>query len=426
MVIKPIQPPHTRAWDEYVKASPKANLYHLSGWQNIIHKTYGHKTYYLMATREPESSELRAQSSKLSVKNYELSANSYELNPDTLVGILPLVHLKHFLFGNSLVSLPFFDLGGILADNEETEKALLLQAIRLANDLKVNNIELRHQEPLSWLSRMSQLEAQSSNPHPTSYVYPVKFAEGNSKVYPVGPEDRTGAYFTRELSAMSWVSQTRSHKVRMLLNLPDSSEKLMKSFKSKLRSQIKKPKKEGLHARVGSLELLNDFYKVFSINMRDLGSPAHSKALIQNVLREFPEKSRIVIVYKDDQAIACSIIVGFKETLENPWASALKKYNSLSPNMLLYWTMLEYASDNGFQYFDFGRSSPDEGTYKFKEQWGASPVPLHWHYVSLNRKPINEGGSEKSKFQRAIQYWQKLPVSFTKLLGPRIRKHIGL
>ena len=219
---------------------------------------------------------------------------------------------------------------------------------------------------------------------------------------------------------------TKSHKTRMLLNLPESSEELMKSFKSKLRSQIKKPVKEGLKSKIGGLELIDDFHEVFLVNMRDLGSPVHSKKLIQNVIEEFSEKAKIVIVYKEAQPIACSLFVAFEDTLENPWASALRKYSRLSPNMLLYWTMLEYACDNGFKYFDFGRSSPDEGTYKFKKQWGAKPFPLHWQYISLDGKSIEKEISEKSKFDKAIGYWKKLPVVITRLVGPSIRKHIGL
>jgi len=126
-------------WDEYVYNHPKATLYHIFGWKNVIDKTYGHKTYYLMAIRESEGSQLKAQSSQLSVKNYELSlpretkslfnwgSNSHKLNPGQVVGILPLVHLKHFFFGNSLISIPFFDLGGILAGDEETEKHFYLK-----------------------------------------------------------------------------------------------------------------------------------------------------------------------------------------------------------------------------------------------------------------------------------------------------------
>lgn len=316
---------------------------------------------------------------------------SYQLNGYTVVGLLPLIHLKHFLFGNSLISIPFFDLGGILADNEETEKTLLSEAINLAQKLKVSTIELRHTQTLSWLNKINS--SNSSNP-----INPIN----------------------------TLTIATKSQKVRMILDLPESAEILMKSFKSKLRSQIKKPMKESLYPKVGGLELLDDYYHVFCINMRDLGSPVHSKNFIQHVLEEFPDKSRIVIVYKDNHPVACSFVVSFKETLENPWALALRKYSDLSPNMLLYWTMLKYACENGLKYFDFGRSSPGEGTYKFKEQWGARPTPLCWHFISLDGQPLDEYASEKSKFEKAIHYWQKLPVPVTKILGPMIRKHIGL
>lgn len=391
--IKTIEPVDAPAWDEYVYNHPKAILYHMSGWKNVIDKTYGHKTYYLMAIRDPDGSQLTDHRQQVPVKNYDLSTIT---NEPKVIGILPLVHLKHFFFGNSLISIPFFDIGGILAGDEKTEKALLSEVIKLGQELKVESIELRHIEPLSWLNESSKLEDQNSNSSHMSY----------------------------DLSALSCV--TKSHKVRMLLNLPESSEILMKSFKAKLRSQIKKPLKEGLKSKVGGIELLDDFYRVFSINMRDLGSPVHSKELMQIVLEEFPKESRIVIVYKDDQPIACSLIIGFKDTLENPWASALRQFSRLSPNMLLYWTMLEYACDNGLKYFDFGRSSPDEGTYKFKEQWGTIPTVLHWHYIALDGQPIIEEMSEKSKFEKAIYFWQKIPIPITKIIGPMIRKHIGL
>ncbi len=418
--IKKITQPETDAWDTYVNAHPKATLYHLSTWKNIIKKTYGHKTYYLMAVN---SSKLTDDSSEeRSRTDYEPSAINYELNPDNVVGILPLVHLKHFLFGNSLISIPFFDIGGILANDEETENALLSKAIKLGKELKANNIELRHIQPLSWLGNSSKLIDDSSQPNLN-----FSFRQRRSKVSQFHLETEKIKKSNQSCqSCQKKYIATKSHKVRMLLKLPESSETLMKSFKSKLRSQVKKPIKEGLVSKVGGIELLDDFYKVFSINMRDLGSPLHSKKLIMHVLEAFPGKARIVLVYKDSEPLACSLIAGFNDTLENPWASALRQYNRLSPNMLLYWTMLEYACDNGYKFFDFGRSTPDEGTYKFKEQWGAKPEPFHWHYISLNSQPINEDTSKKSKFDKAIQYWQKLPVPVTKILGPMIRKHIGL
>ncbi len=132
------------------------------------------------------------------------------------------------------------------------------------------------------------------------------------------------------------------------------------------------------------------------------------------------------MVYKDNQPLACSLVIGFKKMLQNPWSSALREYSRLSPNMFLYWTMLEYGCNKGYTSFDFGRSTPGEGTYKFKEQWGAKPVPLYWHYISLNNRAISSEPDEKSKFSKAVEYWKRLPVSLTKIIGPLIRKHIGL
>lgn len=50
--------------------------------------------------------------------------------------------------------------------------------------------------------------------------------------------------------------------------------------------------------------------------------------------------------------------------------------------MLLYWAMLEYACDQGYRQFDFGRSTPGEGTCRFKEQWGAKSHQLYWYQLS--------------------------------------------
>jgi len=394
--IETIKSTDSIAWDEYVQAHPQATLYHLYGWRNVIEKTYGHKTYYLAATNPSNSTN-----------------SSNPINP--LVGILPLVHLKNFLFGNSLISMPFFDLGGILANDEKTEQALLFHAIKLGQDLKANIIELRHTQPLSCLNNINQ--QPFLNPiNRINSKNPINSINSINSTDPTNP--------TNPINSLPFI--TKSHKVRMLLDLPDSPEILMKSFRSKLRSQIRKPIKEGLSTKIANLELLEDFYKVFSINMRDLGSPVHSKELIRNVLKEFPEKAKIAMVYKDDQPMACSLIIDFKNTLENPWASALRKYSSFSPNMLLYWSMLKYACNNGLTQFDFGRSTLGEGTYKFKEQWGAKPTAFHWLYVSLNGHQINEKTSEKSKFESAVKYWQRLPVPITRIIGPVIRKHIGL
>jgi serine/alanine adding enzyme len=361
-------------WDGYVRQHPDASLFHLFGWRDVIHATYGHKTHYLILTSRDEGGRVGAEGVKSTVQK--------------ILGVLPVVHLKHALFGNCLVSMPFLDGGGILADSREAEESLLSEVVALGRKIGASSIELRHERPL---------------------------ASGNDLRVSCG-----------EASPDTLQATTRTDKVRMLLNLPGSSDLLMKSFKSKLRSQISKPLKEGLTSVTGGVELLDEFYRVFLVNMRDLGSPVHSMRLMRNVLDEFSKCSRIVVVYKGKQPVAAAFVVGFNQVLRNPWASALRAYAALSPNMLLYLRMLEYACDNAYHTFDFGRSTAGEGTYKFKEQWGASPAPLYWHYFSLDGKVPNPEGLGKGKFEKAIRYWQRLPLFVTRIIGPSIRKHISL
>ena len=357
IAIDILQPSDTADWNAYVAAHQHGSAYHHSAWGRAINQTYGHQVFNLMA--------------------YDSTG--------TVIGVLPLVHIKHFLFGNNLFSLPFADLGGILADDAEVEKALLTKAIEIAAEHTIPTIELRQTYELS----ESVLSSDTK----------FKFDTNASQ---------------------------QTAKVRMLLDLPDSSEQLMTSFKSKLRSQIRRPLKDGLTAKVGGTELLNDFYIIFAENMRDLGSPVHSKRFIENLLNELPESTRILIVYKDDTPLACSLTLGHGKILANPWASSLRRYSRLSPNMLLYWSMLEYACENGFTAFDFGRSTPDEGTYKFKKQWGAKESPLCWQIFSNQTETSNSSTTDKSKFELAMQVWKKLPVSVSKVLGPVVRKNIGL
>jgi FemAB-related protein (PEP-CTERM system-associated) len=375
------------AWDAFVGRHPGANLYHLSCWKGIIERSYGHSAYFLFAVEK--WNEQGAHGREDSRDRQGMNCDSGE--GGTVAGVLPLVHMKHFLFGNRLISLPYFDLGGILARDEEAERALLSEAIRLGSRVKADCIELRH-------------------------------AQAHRCLDP----DLLQCLAEEEPDSGSWRTSTRSHKVRMLLDLPATPEDMMQLFKSKLRSQIRKPQKEGLTVEIGGVDLLDEFYNVFTVNMRDLGSPVHSKKLMHQVLTSFGETARIVLCRKDAVPVGCSLIVSFGDTLYNPWASSLREYSMFSPNMLLYWSMLEYAIGKKLSRFDFGRSTPGEGTYRFKEQWGSVPQPLNWQFVLRGAQGKTPGTSESPFMKRAIRCWQKLPVPVTRVVGPVIRKQIDL
>ncbi len=269
-----------------------------------------------------------------------------------------------------MVSLPFLNYGGILADSNDIGKALLAEAISIGKTEHIEFIELRH-------LRNSDLNLT------------VKTA-----------------------------------KVSMILDLPGNSTLLLKSFKSKLRNQIRKPEKEGLTSVIGESELLHDFYEVFSKNMRDLGTPVYDKRFFATILNTFPQAAKMCVVFYRHKPVAAGMLICFKDQIEMPLASSLREYNFLGANMMLYWSSLQYAADRGFKQFDFGRSTPHEGTYNFKEQWGAKPLQLYWHYWLPNGSALPELNPHNPKYRYAIKVWQHLPLCITNTIGPKIVKNI--
>ena len=107
-----------------------------------------------------------------------------------------------------------------------------------------------------------------------------------------------------------------------------------------------------------------------------------------------------------------------------PWASSIREFNSLCANVLLYWDAIQYAHSLGAPVFDMGRSTPNEGTYKFKAQWGAQPVPLNWEYQLLTPGELPNVSPANPRFQLAIAVWQKLPLALTTRVGPMIVRAI--
>ena len=91
--------------------------------------------------------------------------------------------------------------------------------------------------------------------------------------------------------------------------------------------------------------------------------------------------------------------------------------------MLMYWHMLSRAIERQQQWFDFGRSSVDAGTHKFKKQWGTQEFPAIWQYYSRHGN-VTDARPHSGKYDTMINVWQKLPVWLTRLIGPTIVRGI--
>lgn len=282
-------------------------------------------------------------------------------------GVLPLVYMDGFLFGRMLTSLPFVNYGGVIAETDTVAQALLDAAIEVGVRRRCRHLELRH------LGRR----------------------------FPNLP--------------------CKHHKVTMHLGLePDMWNRLDR----KVRNQIRKAQKSNLTSEHGGVELLKDFYSVFARNMRDLGTPVYSSAFFHEVMGAFPDRARLTIVHLGNVPIAAALSYRSGSTMEAPWASSIRDYNSLCPNHLLYWSMIERATASGCAVFDFGRSTPNEGTFKFKQQWGAEPVPLFWEYWLESGTALPNASPTNPRLRLAIELWKKLPLAVANRLGPSLVRSI--
>jgi len=326
-------------YDAFVGSHSDATPYHNSGWLLASERAYGHTSWLVTVHRD-----------------------------GVLCGALPIVEIRPPIGARGMVSLPFCDLGGPVADDDNVRSLLVKEAATLASTNRINPPEIRE-------SGKALEEADIKK-----------------------------------------VSQSK--KVRMLCPLPETAEALFKSYKPKLRSQIRKAEKNGLRAEVrADLEAVDLFYRVFAWNMHRLGSPVHSKKWFRELKQAYGENMLIGLVFLEDQPVGAGVMLTAGGQGCIPWASTLEQYNHLAPNMLLYWRLLSHACDQGCEVFDFGRSTMGEGTYRFKKQWGARPYELPW---------ADQPGPA-SKLRPIIEnVWRRLPLGVANWIGPKLRRYITL
>jgi FemAB-related protein (PEP-CTERM system-associated) len=287
------------------------------------------------------------------------------------VGLLPLAHVSSLLFGRFLVSLPYLNTNGVVAASADVQAQLVGRAVTLAEELNVRYLELRHERPV---------------------VHPDLNASVTSKVH-------------------------------MRLALPRTPDELWKGFDPKVRNQVRKGEKQHFSVEWGGHELLDGFYEVLCRNMRDLGTPVYGKALFREALAAFPGDAEVCLVRHGKRPVATALVLHGWGITEVPTAAALKEYNPTCANMMMYWRLLERAVQRGQQSFDFGRSTREGNTFRYKKQWGAVPHPAIWQYASADGE-VGELRPDNPRFRRAIRVWQNLPVRLTRHLGPPIVRGI--
>lgn len=339
--IKLLEGNDKKRWDAYVLNTEGATFFHRAGWKNVLEKAFGHQAHFLYAEKN-----------------------------GTIVGVLPLAQVKSLLFGNSLSSLPFCVYGGVVADTPEAANALRARACKLADELKVDALELR-------------------NMTESSSDWPVK-----------------DLYYT----------------FRKAIDSDDDVN--LKAIPNRQRAMVRKGIKEGL---VGSWDdSATRLYKVYAESVRNLGTPVFSAKYFRVLLEEFGEDCSVLMITHEGQDIAGVLSFHFHDEVIPYYGGSTAAARTVKGvNHFMYWELMRLSAAKGSRLFDFGRSKAGTGPYSFKKNFGFEPQPLPYEYYLVNSDTVPDVNPLNPKYKLMINVWTKLPLPIANFLGPHLARSLG-
>jgi FemAB-related protein (PEP-CTERM system-associated) len=342
--IERLSPTDTRqaqAWDDFVLACPQATFFHRAGWQRIMRNEFRHDTYFL-----------------------------YAHEAGRITGVLPLAHVKSMLFGSSLTSLPFAVYGGVAATDEASACALEAEAERLAVQLGVPHLELRH-----------MVRRHADWPEQDLYVT-----------------------FRKEILA--------------------DEEANMLAIPRKQRAMVRKGIKNNLKADIDTG--VDRFFALYADNVLRHGTPALSKRYFESLAREFGPDCQVLTV-SSDQGKPLSTVLSFyfRDEVLPYYAGDDLAARDLAANDFKYWELMRRACAQGLKTFDYGRSKLGTGPYAFKKNWGFEPTPLHYEFKLYKRDSLPQNNPANAKYKLMIETWRRLPIGVANWLGPKVVRGLG-
>ena len=329
------------AWDKFVLACPTATFFHRAGWQNIVKDIFHHDTYFLYAEVAGE-----------------------------IQGVLPLAHVNSWLFGNSLVGLPFAVYGGVAAMNSEAADALEFEAQQIAKRLGVAHLELRNVSPrhTDW---------------PTQDLYVT---------------------FRKEILA--------------------EAEANMLAIPRKQRAMVRKGIKNGLVSHIDTG--VDRFFNLYADNVHRHGTPAMPKRYFKALQQEFGANCEVLTVTDVDGRLLSSVMsFYFRDEVLPYYAGDDESARDLAANDFKYWELMRRSCARGLKVFDYGRSKQGTGSFAFKKNWGFEPAPLHYEYCLYKREGIPQNNPANAKYKLLIETWRRMPIGLANWLGPFIVRNLG-
>jgi len=218
------------------------------------------------------------------------------------------------------------------------------------------------------------------------------------------------------------------HKIHVL-DIKEGFEKVKRAFhKGSIVPTVRKASKSGVTVRQGCSEQdLKQFYFIHATTRRRQGFPIQPYKFFRNMWEIlYPQGYFILLLGQlNKRSIAGVILFKFKDTVSFEHGASIPKYLAVRPNHLLLWTAIEMACAEGYHYFDFGKTPPEnKGLLDFKSRWGANMYDLpYFYYPQIKGTMSLEQNDLKYKIIRSIASHMPLPLA--KAVGKIAYRHLG-
>ena len=224
---------------------------------------------------------------------------------------------------------------------------------------------------------LSIADAMSMSEALVTYVKENKFSGIRITLPPTLYQRRLSNYMDFSFFKQGFTYSKRD--VTSILFLEDSLDKNLAKFKSSHLRAVRNAQEKGVNVRQSND--FDSFYHILEQNLkiRHGVSPTHTLAELKNIHALFPDRVNLFAAFVKDVMVAgvVNFVVNDHVVLAF-YISHDEAYQEFRAVNLLFYSIFDWAIQQGFRIYDFGtftvNEEPNMGLGRFKENFGASGI----------------------------------------------------
>lgn len=336
------------------------------------------------------------------------------LENDLIKTVLPFVEVKSTIFGKRIISTAYLEYGGFAGSIAGVKPIL-------------EKLQENYKDSFDYLEIRGGCDTFDTD----LTLITTKKNFYKRFVLDLGNFPRSGE------SSTNSVNNTLTQSMFSTFTLSSGTVPAIEFFRrniqeSKLKA-IKKAKRNNVEVKELSFSkkdptMLDDFYNLYCRNMKRFGSPAYAMDyflffnddLIENKL------GKVYGAYINGELAAALVGLCYKDRVHIIIAVSDDQKQEYRPNDAVHCEFIEWAIENNFTYFDFGRVREESGQFEYKQKWGPTLLDLPSYFVMWNGKDVPVVDPHQTKYKLFVAAWRRMPLWLTKKVGHRLRKELGI